>query len=423
MIINLLIDQFTLSAYYPALVCIRRLFRLDLGRSNNQLKGLIFMHSIHRFSYLCLILSVLGGCSSLPSQKPKPVEEPLVILPEVIEPELIEKPPENLWIDIVGGYGLPEISDQKIDKNLRWISKHPSYMNKVTKQGEPFLFYIVQQMRENEIPLELTLIPIVESAFNPFVQSRSKALGLWQFVPRTGRHFGLQQNALYDSRRDVIASTDAAVRYLKHLNKLFDGDWLLTMAAYNAGEGTVKRAMAKNKKQGKPTDFWSLSLSKQTQHYVPQIIALSKVVADPIKYNLNLNAIPNDPYFTKVNISKTIDMAQAAKMANINPDIMRQLNAGHTKWITTQNGPYEILVPIQNLEAFNNMLPNLPVATIPAHELKALMSATTYVVKSGDSLWTIARKHKTSVKNLQLLNNLTAKSIIKPGQKLKVSTP
>jgi membrane-bound lytic murein transglycosylase D len=382
------------------------------------------MHLIHRFSFLLFVIFFVNGCTSLPTNKTDIPEEPIVLEPIEPEPEIVlVAEPENLWAEIVEGYGLPEISDQKIDKNLRWLAKHPNYMNKVTKQGEPFLFYIAQQMRENEIPMELTLIPIVESAFNPFVQSRSKALGLWQFVPRTGHHFGLKQNPLYDSRRDVIASTDAAVRYLKHLNKLFDGDWLLTMAAYNAGEGTVKRAMAKNKKQGKPTDFWSLSLSKQTQHYVPQIIALSKVVADPIKYNLNLNAIPNDPYFTKVNISKTIDMAQAAKMANINPDIMRQLNAGHTKWITTQNGPQELLVPIRNLEAFNNILPNLPVATIPAHELKALMSATTYVVKSGDSLWTIARKHKTSVKNIQQLNNLTAKSIIKPGQKLKVSTP
>lgn len=385
----------------------------------------MFMYSIHRFSFLLsIILLILSGCSSLPSNKNETIEEPLVLVPiEEPEPEIVEEAPDNLWVDIVDGYGLPEIPDQKIDKNLRWLSKHQNYMNKVTKQGEPFLFYIAQQLRENEIPLELSLIPIVESAFNPFVQSRSKALGLWQFVPRTGHYFGLQQNALYDGRRDVIASTDAAVRYLKHLNKLFDGDWLLTMAAYNAGEGRVKRAMAHNKKQGKPTDFWSLPLSKQTQHYVPQIIALSRVVAAPEKYNINLQPIANDPYFTKVNISKTIDMAEAAKMARIDPNIMRQLNAGHTKSIVAPNAPKDLLVPIVNLEEFHNILPNLPVATIPAHELKALMSATTYVVKSGDSLWTIARKHKTNVRNLQLLNNLTAKSIIKPGQKLKVSTP
>jgi membrane-bound lytic murein transglycosylase D len=382
------------------------------------------MFSIRQFSFILFILFFVTACSSLPSKKEEIPQEPVVIEPIEIEPEPIVDPePENLWIDIVEGYGLPEISDQKIDKNLRWLSKHQQYVDKVTKQSEPFLFYIAQQLRENDIPLELTLIPIVESAFNPFVQSRSQALGLWQFRPRTGHHFGLQQNPLYDGRRDVVASTDAAVRYLKYLNKFFNGDWLLTMAAYNAGEGRVKRAMEKNKRQGKPTDFWSLPLSKQTQHYVPQIIALSRVVADPTKYNLNLAPIPNDPYFTKVNISKTIDMAQAAKMANINPDIMRQLNAGHSRWITTQHGPQDLLVPVQQLEAFNNILPTLPVATIPPNELKALLSATTYIVKSGDSLWTIARKHKTSVKHIQQLNNLNAKSIIKPGQKLKVSTP
>ncbi len=379
------------------------------------------MYLINRFSYLLFIILFVNGCSRLPTHKIDVPEEPVILEPIAIEAEeSTEAEPENLWADIVEGYGLPEISDRKVDENLRWISKHPQYMNKVTKQSEPFLFYISQQMRENDIPLELALIPIVESGFNPFVQSRSKALGLWQFVPRTGQHFGLQQNAFYDGRRDPVASTNAAVRYLKHLNKLFNGDWLLTIAAYNAGEGTVKRAMEKNRKQGKPTDFWSLPLSKQTQHYVPQVIALSKVVADPIKYNINIDTIPNDPYFTTVNISKTIDMAQAAKMANIEPDIMRQLNAGHTQWITAHNAPKELLIPVQHLEAFNNILPDLPIATLPKQQANALTGATTHTVKSGDSLWGIARKYKTSVKQIQQLNNLTAQSTIKPGQKIKI---
>lgn len=373
--------------------------------------------------FVLLALLLLHGCSSLPSQKPD-TDVPLTEIPVEPEPDtIIEEEPQNLWDELESGYGLPSVSDNQISANMKWIMKHQRYMEKIAKQSEPFLFYIVQQLKENEIPLELVFIPVVESAYNPMAKSPSNMMGLWQFSSRTGRHFGLQQNALYDGRRDVIASTNAAVRYLKYLNKLFNGDWLLTIAAYNSGEGTVKRAMKRNKQQGKPTDFWSLPLSKITKHYVPQVIALSKVMAEPEKYNFNLEPIANDPYFTKVNISKTINMEQAAKMANIDPQIMRQLNAGHSKWITAPSASNELVIPVEKLDAFNSVLPNIPNTTWTTKELELAMRASTYVVKSGDSLWSIARAHKTSIKNIQQWNKLSSRSVIKPGQKLNVSPP
>lgn len=369
---------------------------------------------------LFFILILLNGCSSLPSHKPdEPIPEPIVV--DLEEPE--EEAPLSIWDEMEAGFALPEVPESRISRNLEWINKHQRYMEKVTKQSEPFLFYIVQSLKDNDIPLELALIPIVESAYNPMAKSPSNMMGLWQFSATTGRHFGLQQNALYDGRRDVIASTDAAVRYLKYLNKMFDGDWLLTIAAYNSGEGRVQRAIKQNQRQGKATDFWSLPLSKITKHYVPQVIALSKVIAEPEKYNLNLEPISYDPYFTKINISKTINMEQAAKMADIDPDIMRRLNAGHSYWKIAPSAPKELVIPLAHLEKFTQVLPEIPQATWTTQELDIAMRGTVYQVKTGDSLWSIARAHKTTVKNLQAWNKLTAKSIIKPGQKLKVSPP
>ena len=288
--------------------------------------------------FLCLFFSyllALSGCTTLKQHtriftKPAVIQEPVEVADTEIGAELREHSDdyENLWDEITDGYDFPEISDDVVDKNLRWLSNNQRYLDRVSEQSKPYLYYIANEMRANGLPMELALLPIIESAYNPFALSSSKAVGLWQFMPRTGRHFGLEQNHWYDGRRDVVASTDAAVMYFKRLNAMFDGDWLLTIAAYNAGEGTIRRAIEKNRKQGKGTDFWSLQLPKQTQSYIPQLVALSKVVADPEKYDLELKEIPNDPYFTTVNVSSPIDLAHAARMAEIDPKELRNLNAG-----------------------------------------------------------------------------------------------
>lgn len=364
----------------------------------------------------------LAGCSSL--KKP---EDTAAQIPQVIPPipsdesQLGAKLREhtgdygNLWNEITDGYGLPTVGDEKVAKHLRWYSNNQKYLDRVTEQSKPYLHYVANELRENGLPLELALLPIVESAYDPFASSPSKALGIWQFVPQTGRNFGLKQNQWYDGRRDVVASTDAAVRYLKRLNTMFDGDWLLTIAAYNAGEGTVRRAIERNRKQGKGTDFWSLPLSQQTQSYVPQLLALSKIIADPEKYDLELNEIPNNPYFTTVNVSSPIDLAQAARMADIDPKELRNLNAGYNKWITDPTGPHQLLIPIADAAEFTLTLDKLP-------KVAPVKTSGDYKVKSGDTLGSIAKRFGTSVSALQSANNLKSaqlsvgQSINIPGQ-------
>lgn len=318
----------------------------------------------------------------------------------------------NLWDDIVDGYGFPAINDAKVDKNLRWLANNQRYLDRITEQSKPYIYYVAGKLRENDMPMELALLPIVESAYNPFASSPSKAVGFWQFMPQTGRNFGLKQNGYYDGRRDLVASTDAAVRYLKRLNTMFNGDWLLSIAAYNAGEGTVSRAIEKNRKQGRGTDFWSLPLSQQTQSYVPQLVALSKVIADPKKYDLELAAIPNSPYFTVVNVSSPIDLAQAARMSAIDPQELRNLNAGYHRWTTDPTGPHQLLIPVADAAQFTLNLDKLPKAA-------PIQVAGDYKVKSGDTLGAIAKRFGTSVAAIQSANNLKS-SQLKIGQSLSI---
>ena len=442
---------------------------------------------------ICLAwIIALAGCSTLKKEEPATTSTSTSTAPLAPpeESELGAKLREhtgdygNLWEEIVDGYSFPEISDAKVNKNLRWLSNNQRYLDRITEKSKPYLYYVANELRENGLPMELALLPIGESAYDPIASSPSKALGVWQFMPQTGRNFGLKQNHWYDGRRDIVASTDAAVRYLKRLNTMFDGDWLLTIAAYNAGEGTIRRAIEKNRKQGKGTDFWSLPLSQQTQSYVPQLLALSKVIADPEKYDLELGEISNNPYFTTINVSSPIDLAQAARMAEIDPKELRNLNAGYNKWITDPTGPHQLLVPVADAAQFTLNLDKLPkvapiqvagdykvksgdtlgaiakrfgtsVAAIQsANNLKSVQlkigqslsipgqapmsspyaiqaeqeiaqrsrknTGTYYTIQSGDSFWTIAKKHGTSVKNLLKWNELQANAKLKPGQKLLV---
>lgn len=351
----------------------------------------------------------------------------------------------NIWDRVRDGYGLPAVSDSRVNTYLRNYNQR--YLTTFSTLAEPYIYYVVSEMEANGIPLELALIPVIESSYNPHVVSPSNTAGIWQFIPETGRNFGLKQTSGYSGRKDVVASTAAVIRYLKKLHSDFDQDWLLVLAAYNSGEGTVANAIEKNKRAGKATDFWSLPLPAHTQTYVPRLIALAKVVANPQRFNLSLNPIPDTPYFVKVNVDRQINLAQAAKQANIDANALKKLNSGMSGWVTPAGG-YQVLVPVADAANFAVQLNNLPplaASSIPEttdtpaaksgkqDKTRARTAKTTkesaakqssakegYTVKSGENLWSIAKAQNTSVNALAKLNNLSSKSVLKPGQKILV---
>ncbi len=322
--------------------------------------------------------------------------------------------PENLWDAVRREMRLDLHLDQpRVKAQLDWYKKHPQHMNRVAKRATPYYFHIVSEAQKRNIPVELSLLPIVESAFDPFAYSHGRAAGPWQFIPSTGKHFGLSQNWWYDGRRDIISSTDAAYTYLQQLNKRFNGDWLLALAAYNAGGGTVSQAIKRNQKANKATDYWSLQLPKETMIYVPKLLAIAELIKHSEQYSLVLKPIPNQAHFTAVDTGSQIDIAQAAHMAEITTKEMYLLNPGFNRWATAPDGPHRLLVPVHKEETFTQALSLLPD--------EARMKWAHYKIKSGDSLITIAKKHGTTVEQIRSINQLKGNRI-RAGKTLLVPT-
>jgi membrane-bound lytic murein transglycosylase D len=370
---------------------------------------------------IILSLFLLNGCTTTQTQ-PEKTKVSKLSAPQLIDESLCTLAPDehqlysvadhgNLWQRVREGYGFPEQDNPRIDTYVNWYSRNQLYMDRVTERGQRYLHYIVSQLEANDMPLELAMLPIVESAFDPFAYSHGRASGIWQFIPGTGRHFGLKQNWWYDGRRDIVASTDAAILYLKRLHAQFDEDWLLALAAYNTGQGNLQRAINRNRQAGLPTDYWSLRLPRETRNYVPQLLALSRVVADPEQYGLTLNPIPDEPYFAQVDIGSQIDLAQAAALADIDMDELYLLNPAFNRWATDPEGPHRLLVPAGRAEHFTTQL-----ASVPERER---IGWERYQIVAGDSLISIARRHNTSVEALRSANNLNSNTI-RQGQTLLI---
>jgi FOG: LysM repeat len=319
------------------------------------------------------------------------------------EPGALCVPPQDIWDRVRAGMTLPDHDHPGVRADLEWYASHQGYLDRVVTRAAPYLHLVVEAVEERNLPTELVLLPVVESAFQPFAYSHGRAAGLWQFIPGTGRRFDLKQSWWYDGRRDVAASTRAALDYLEYLRDHFSGDWLLALAAYNSGEGTVKRAVARNKARGKPTDFWSLDLPRETRGYVPKLLAISRLVTDPDQHGVSLEAVANEPFLTRVALDSQIDLALAAELADISLEEIYLYNPGFNRWATDPDGPHDLLLPIERVASFQERLAEYP----PERRVRW----ERHRVKSGESLLQIAQNYRTTVELLKSVNNLRGNSI------------
>lgn len=319
---------------------------------------------------------------------------------------------DDLWQRIRAGFRLnPDIDNARIQAELKWYLAHPQHLQRTLERAERYLHYIVEQVEQRDLPMELALLPVVESAFHPYAYSHGRAAGLWQFIPSTGRMFGLEQDWWHDGRRDVISSTDAALTYLQSLAERFDGDWLLALAAYNSGAGTVAKAMRENSQNGKPADFWNLSLPKETQAYVPRLLAVTKLLRQPKAHGLELTPLANKPYFEVVDIGSQIELSQAAQLADISVEELRHLNPAYNQWATHPDGPHRLLIPADKVESFRQAL-----AALPPEQRTSWIRHT---VKAGESLSVLASKYHTTAPVIRQVNKLQ-NDMIRAGQALLI---
>jgi membrane-bound lytic murein transglycosylase D len=317
----------------------------------------------------------------------------------------------DLWARIKDGYAMPDVASQYATNHENWYAARPDYVKRMVDRSQKYLFHIVEEVQKRDMPTEIALLPMVESAFNPQANSTSKASGIWQFMPATGKHFGLKQTWWIDNRRDVTAATDAALTYLQKLHGMF-GSWDLALAAYNSGEGTVSRAIERNRAAGLPTDYAHLDLPLETKNYVPKLQAIKNIISDPARFGLQLSAIPNRPYFARVTTPKQIDSKLAAQLAEISYDEFSALNPSYNRpVITSQGEKHQLLLPVWAAERFADNLANYD---------KPLTTWQTYNAKRGEIMASIAEKFGIDVGQLGNVNGLTGHTKLKSARAMLV---
>jgi len=386
----------------------------------------------------------------------------------------------DLWTRVRRGFALSQVDNDAVRRQVRWYRRYRSHLERTSRRARPYLHHIVEAIEQRRLPAELALLPVIESAFEPFAQSPSGAAGIWQFIPSTGRRYGLRQTWWYDGRRDVVESTRAALDLLQTLHDEL-GDWLLAIAAYNAGEGTVLEAMKAARSKGREPIFWNLELPAETRTYVPRLLALAEIIADPKAHGVHLEPLPNEPYFDVVELEHPVDMAIVADLSGVGLDELYRLNAGYKRWATGPNRPHRLALPVKRsaslrrrlrdmkasklmgwkqhpvergetlaaiaarygthvaaLEAANRLprsellagstllvpAPARPLGEYPLRHGDPPPEGTrmVHVVRPGESLWRIARRYWITVRELTAWNNLDGREVLQPGQRLVLWT-
>ena len=318
--------------------------------------------------------------------------------------------PESLWKRVRNGFVLPEIDSPLVARHQAWFLNHPDYFQRMIERSRLYLFFIVEEIDKRKMPMEVALLPMIESAYNPVAFSRARAVGIWQFMPSTGRRYGLQQNWWYDGRRDVLAATRAALDYLEKLHEEFD-DWQLALAAYNWGENGVSRAITHNRAKRKPTGYENLKMPRETRNYLPKLQAVRNIITNPGLLSFPLEDIPDQPYFTAVSTPEHIDLQVAARLAEMSVDDFRSLNPGHTRPVIMTNGSGTLLLPIDKAGIFS--------ANLKGYD-QPLVSWQTYTLKKSESPDSVAMKFGITLARLREINGINRHVAVRPGRSLLV---
>jgi len=315
-------------------------------------------------------------------------------------------PPQDLWQRVRQGFSMPDLDNALVREKMAYYAARPEYLQRTFDRSRMYLYHIVEELEKRGMPTELALLPMVESAFNPMAYSRAHASGIWQFVPGTGKRFELRQNWWYDGRRDIVDSTNAALDYLQYLYEMY-GDWQLALASYNWGENAVARAVEKNRRAGKPTDYAHLTMPVETRHYIPKLQALKNIINDPEPFGIVLDPIPNQPYFaTYTSELRDIDVQLAAKLADMSVAQFIALNPGFSRPLIRASVTPRIVLPADKVDTFHENLQKL--------DEKSLVSWKTYAPKKGESLESIAKHHGMTLSHLKEVNGIPPRSRTMP---------